>query len=351
MVSVAADGTRYNMGPLYIKMDATTFENFAVKYAIEKIYDDQLISDRVLNVLGVSAIAESISKSGFHVLYVNKEEQGAPQIIAMKDGRTVSILVRAEAYPDSGNFIMDDEQGLAEIFQEHQERDRDLYFASLTLFNSEARNDWEKRAILKNGSYELIVSKFRKLDAPPRNTVDEDDLSPAGLEFVAGFGAMTAAFISEKLDLPKSIEDEIHLEYSLFGVYLAHKFYTEIVGLKTDPIWTVLTVLTTPPFASEAIDVESEEFSAFESFARPAIVAYEAEAERHLTPDAAGKRQYLQFGKAAAKAMIMRMNGLRKEPIPTSLIEMSRMEEALSMSPESLWSAFSEMDERGALPR
>ncbi|TAI59751.1 hypothetical protein CWO89_44555 [Bradyrhizobium sp. Leo170] len=144
-------------------MPYETFERMAVRFAIEQIYDDRLIPRSTLNAVATLAIADKVAKAGFQAFTVQKDETKGPQIIGVRDGIPSSVIVRADAYPNAGDIADIDDARLAELIEEHMLRKRDLYYASVTLINAEARNDYEKGVLLHNGSFRMSVDQFTLL--------------------------------------------------------------------------------------------------------------------------------------------------------------------------------------------
>lgn len=163
-VCVNADGSRFDMGESFGDVQPESFRNAAIDFAIKKIYDDQLVSPEIVNSLAVSALSSKLNDAGMQVLAANKDDQDGPQIFCMREGRTIAVIVRANIYPNRGDLGDRTDKEVNDLITSYRLREQDLYFASVTLFNADARNEYEKRALLRNSSFRMDVAEFGPID-------------------------------------------------------------------------------------------------------------------------------------------------------------------------------------------
>ncbi len=164
IVCINADGTRINFGENTVIDNSETFKRLAIEFAIKKIYDDQLVNPSVLNTLGVTALAAKLQRAGMQLLSINKDCDDGPQIFGIQDGNSIAVIVRADIYPYSGELTDRTEEEVFSLIANYQERKHDLYYASVTIVNADARNEYEKSALLRNSSYSMTVSQFGPIE-------------------------------------------------------------------------------------------------------------------------------------------------------------------------------------------
>ncbi len=157
-----AGGTHFNLGSADPDMTFEEFEEWAIPKLIAKIYGDQLLSPEEMHVFGVKVVADYLGSVGMNILTISKDPLEDPQIYAMKDGRTAALIVRVAAYPDKG-ALDEDEPQVSDLVDDCWDRDYDLYFASVGLANANARNDYERRALLRNGSFHVAFQGIEQV--------------------------------------------------------------------------------------------------------------------------------------------------------------------------------------------
>lgn len=155
--SYSASGTHFNFGEGDPDMSLDEFEGWAVPQAITRIYGDQVLTPEEMHAFGTKIVADHLGSVGMEILNISKDPQTDPQIYALKDGRTAALLIRVAAYPNKG-VLDESEEQVSALIDDCCERDYDLYFASVGLANANARNDYERGALLRNGSYHVSFS-------------------------------------------------------------------------------------------------------------------------------------------------------------------------------------------------
>lgn len=160
--SYTASGTHFNFGEGDPRMDLEDFKEWAIPKAICNIYGDQVLTEEEMHAFGTKVVADYLDKVGMQILNISKDVRNDPQIYALKDGRTAALIVRVAAYPNKGLLDESDAQ-VSNLIDDCCERDCDLYFASVGLANSNARNDYELAALLRNGSYNVAFSGVEQI--------------------------------------------------------------------------------------------------------------------------------------------------------------------------------------------
>lgn len=157
-----ADGSHLNLDSGDPDMTQEEFESWAIPRAISRIYGDQVLTPEEAHAFGVKVVADYLGSVGMDILNISKEPLRDPQIYAMKDGRTAALLVRVAAYPHKG-VIDEEDPGVSDLIDDSYDRDYDIYFASVGLANANARNDYERGALLRNGSFHVAFSGIEQI--------------------------------------------------------------------------------------------------------------------------------------------------------------------------------------------
>lgn len=160
--SYSASGAHFNLGEGDPEMSLDEFEEWAVAHAIAHIYGDQVLTPEEMHAFGTKVVADYLGSVGMEVLNISQDPQTDPQIYALKDGRTAALIVRVAAYPSKGALDETEEQ-VSALIDDCCERDYDLYFASVGLANANARNDYERGALLRSGSYHVAFSGIEQI--------------------------------------------------------------------------------------------------------------------------------------------------------------------------------------------
>lgn len=162
LVHVGADGSRQNHGAVHHGYAAEDFLEWAIGNAIETIYSSQLLTDAEAHYFAINVVADHLNKVGFQLLTRAKDPLQDPQLYAMKDGRTVAVLVRCKPFPGKGTIDRSSEE-FYQLLSNSLEKGIEVYFASVGLANANAANDYERRALLRNGSFHVAFSGLEKL--------------------------------------------------------------------------------------------------------------------------------------------------------------------------------------------
>lgn len=163
LVGIFADGSRYNFGQIQADMSADDFENWVIPRLIDTVYADQVLTLQEINAFGVRVVAEHLDKVGAQLLTINKDVSKDPQIFALVNGKTAGIIVRTATFPEMG--ILDKTtEDFYHVLSESMDRGYDLYLAPVGLANANAENDYERKALLRNGSYNVSFSKLELME-------------------------------------------------------------------------------------------------------------------------------------------------------------------------------------------
>lgn len=157
-----AEGAHLNLDSGDPDMTLEEFVSWSIPKAISRIYGDQVLTPDEAHVFGVKVVADYLGSVGMDILNISKEPLRDPQIFAMKDGRTAAIIVRVAAFPEKG-ALDEDEPEVSALIDDCYDRDYDLYFASVGLANANARNDYERSALLRSGSYHVAFSGVEQI--------------------------------------------------------------------------------------------------------------------------------------------------------------------------------------------
>jgi hypothetical protein len=155
--SYSASGTHFNFGDGEPEMSLEEFEEWAIPKAMAQIYGDQLLTQQEMQAFGTKVVADYLGTVGMDLLQLGKDPQIDPQMYVFKDGKTAALIVRVAAYPNKGN-LNESEEKVSALIDDCCERDYDLYFAPVGLANANARNDYERGALLRSGSYHVSFS-------------------------------------------------------------------------------------------------------------------------------------------------------------------------------------------------
>jgi hypothetical protein len=115
------------------------------------------MTEEEVHRFGVEFVVDQIERDGYEVEYVEEDPNVDPQIFALKpDGTPVSIVTRTSGFPEKPLLSQKSEQ--FNLFARESESDDEIFFAGVGLDNADARNDIERRALVRSGRLHVQYS-------------------------------------------------------------------------------------------------------------------------------------------------------------------------------------------------
>lgn len=143
-----ANGGHLNLGEGDPEMSQADFEEWVLPKLLRAVYGNNLMGEAEIHTLAVRFVSKHIEKEGYEIEFSDEDLGSDPQIYAVSpDGIPTAIIVRGSAFPSKP-----EQELFAEELEEVMDREsaNEVLFAGVMLGNSQAKNDIERRAVLKN---------------------------------------------------------------------------------------------------------------------------------------------------------------------------------------------------------
>lgn len=143
-----ANGVHLNLGEADPEMPQAEFEEWVLPKLLRAVYGNNLMSEEEIHTLAVRFVSNHIKKDGYEIEFADEALGSDPQIYAVSpDGTTIAIIVRGAVFPlkpKQENYYDEVKEAI------DCESAQEVLFASVMLGNSQAKNDIERRVVLKN---------------------------------------------------------------------------------------------------------------------------------------------------------------------------------------------------------
>ncbi|TAJ13269.1 hypothetical protein DMA11_09495 [Marinilabiliaceae bacterium JC017] len=115
-----------------------------------------------LHFLGIKVVYKYMVDEGYEILNVRKEPDVNPQILAMKEGNRILVVVRTASYPDMGILLPHIASDVLTIAAKNKAT---CYFASVGIANANGDSEEEMSKPEVDGEYYI---NFKGLQDFPR---------------------------------------------------------------------------------------------------------------------------------------------------------------------------------------
>lgn len=153
-----ANGAHLNLGEADPEMSQAEFEEWVLPKLLQAVYGNKIMSEEEIHALAVRFVSSHIQKHGYEIEFSDEELGSDPQIYAVRrDGTTIAIIVRADVFPSKP-----EQKNYSEEIKDliDCEPAQEVFFASVMLGNSKAKNDIERRVVLKDAPASVWFDKL-----------------------------------------------------------------------------------------------------------------------------------------------------------------------------------------------
>jgi hypothetical protein len=135
--------------------------------------DRELMTGDDIHAFGIEIVYKQLEEAGWAVesADVFADKQTHPQLIANKDGETGFFVVRTDMYPGRGRI--EGEEVFQTLVRHAKEHGASCYFASVSIANSEGKNEEEMAIPVKGVAYHVAFDGLLKMDLPDTEFANE----------------------------------------------------------------------------------------------------------------------------------------------------------------------------------
>lgn len=204
---------------------------------------------------------------------------------------------------------------------------------------TEGRVNFGKLPVVTYNIKGQILSDEREENAA--NALDQEELRT-----VIGLAAHVSVRLLDTAQLPDHIENLVHLEFSVLGVYLSVREYLAVADHGENAVAISLYILTNPPYLNDGLGGNKQALNNIRHFILESLRKYDREANRCFGNGPASwgnSKESQEFGRATFQLLFERLSSYPEFSSTPMSLSKEGMANEIAMQPERLSIALYEL--------